>query len=55
VVRLEDPLRTLLTPGESVTHRGIWTLYSGVLLRPNEAVMQEVVDELGLMTEGMPL
>jgi hypothetical protein len=46
--------RTNLAPGESVTHREMWTLYSGVSFRPDEAAMQEIVDELGLMTEGMP-
>jgi hypothetical protein len=45
--------RTNLVPGESVTHRETWTLYSGVSFRPDEVVVQEFVDELGLMMGEM--
>jgi len=44
--------RTNLAADESVTHREMWTLYSGVSFRPDEAAVQELVDELGLMTGG---
>jgi hypothetical protein len=46
--------RTKLAPGASVTHRETWTLYSGMPFRADEAAMQELVDELGFMTGGMP-
>jgi hypothetical protein len=46
--------RTNLAPGKSVTHREMWTLYSGVSFRPDEAAMQEIVDELGLMAGALP-
>jgi hypothetical protein len=46
--------RTRLAPGESVTHRETWTLYSEVSLRPDETATQELVDKLGLMTGGRP-
>lgn len=44
--------RTNLAPGESVTHRELWTLYSGIQFRSDEAATQELVDEHGLMRGG---
>lgn len=46
--------RTGLAPGQAVTHRETWTLYAGVSLRPDETTVQELVDDLGLATGGMP-
>jgi hypothetical protein len=46
--------RTKLALGESVTHRETWALYSRVPFRPDEAAMQELVDELGVTVGGMP-
>jgi hypothetical protein len=40
--------RTNLAPGESVTHRETWMLHSGVRFRPDETVVQELVERLGL-------
>ncbi len=44
--------RITLAPGESVTHRETWALYAGVSFRPDETAVQELADELGLMTGG---
>lgn len=46
--------RSSLAPGASVTHRETWTVYSGVPFRADEAAVQELVDELGLVIGGMP-
>jgi len=46
--------RANLAPGESVTHRETWRVHSGAPFRPDEAAMEELVEELELMTGGMP-
>jgi hypothetical protein len=43
--------RTNLVPGDTLTHRETWTLYSNVSFQPNEAAVQELIDELGLTSE----
>ncbi len=40
--------RTMLAPGESVTHRETWRLYPNVKLEPNEDAVQKLVKELGI-------
>ncbi|MGB3906328.1 MAG: hypothetical protein WBB22_15570 [Anaerolineae bacterium] len=46
--------RANLAPGESVTHRETWRVHSGAPFRPDEAAMEELVEEFELMTGGMP-
>lgn len=43
---------THLAPGGSVMHRETWTLYSGVSIRPDEAAVQALADQIGLTTGG---
>lgn len=40
--------RTTLAPGQSVTHRETWTLYTGISVRPDEAAATELAARLGL-------
>lgn len=44
--------RIVLAPGEAVAHRETWLLFTGVSVLPDEAVVQELVDTLGLTTGG---
>jgi hypothetical protein len=46
--------RTILAPGDSVTHREIWTVRAGVSFRPGEAAAQALVDRLQLDMRGEP-
>ena len=39
---------TTLTPGESVTHQEVWSLYSGVTFEPTEAATEALVSRLEL-------
>ncbi len=40
--------RTILAPGQSVSHREIWRLYPDVQLEPTEEAVQAMVEELSL-------
>ncbi len=44
--------RTTLASGESVTHRETWAIYGRVTVRPDEAAVQELVDQLELTKGG---
>ncbi len=46
--------RTTLASGESVTHRETWAIYAGVTVPPDEAAVQELVDQLELTKGGKP-
>lgn len=43
--------RTRLAPGDAVTHRETWSVFTGIPFRPDEAVFQELAERLGLLTE----
>jgi hypothetical protein len=42
--------RTVLAPGQSITHRETWALYAVASFQPTEMAAQDLVDRLGLTT-----
>ncbi|MCS7282664.1 MAG: DUF4380 domain-containing protein, partial [Anaerolineae bacterium] len=40
--------RVRLAPGESVTHRETWAVFTGVVFRPEEGAVEELVQNLGV-------
>jgi hypothetical protein len=46
--------RTVLAPGQSITHCEAWALYAVASFHPTETAAQDLVDQLGLTTAGGP-
>jgi len=46
--------RTVLAPGQSITHCEAWALYAVASFHPTETAAQDLVDQLGLTTGGGP-